>query len=107
MLSTREVKESGTTATDPGSKDKTIVITGGSRGIGASTALAFAANGASIVVVGRDQVAIDGIVEAANSLGTKAIGVAADCANAHDLISLKEVVEGEYGSLAILLNFAR
>ena len=106
MLSTREVKESGTTATYPDLKDKTIVITGGSRGIGASTALAFAANGASIVIVGRDQVAIDGIVEAVNSLGTKAIGVAADCTNAHDLISLKEVVEGEYGSLDILVTFA-
>jgi 3-oxoacyl-[acyl-carrier protein] reductase len=105
-LSTRDVKEIGPDATYPDLKDKTVVITGGSRGIGASTALAFAANGASVVIVGRDQVAIGGIVEAANSLGTKAIGVAADCTNAHDLTSLKEVVEGEFGTLEILVAFA-
>jgi 3-oxoacyl-[acyl-carrier protein] reductase len=105
-LSTRVTKEIWPTATYPDLKHKTVVITGGSRGIGASTAMAFAANGVSVVVVGRDQVAIDGVVKAAASLGAKAIGVAADCTDADELISLREVVEVKFGSVDILVAFA-
>ena len=37
---------------------KVAVVTGGSRGIGAATAAAFAANGAAVAVVGRDEAAL-------------------------------------------------
>jgi 3-oxoacyl-[acyl-carrier protein] reductase len=47
------------TATYPDLAGKVAVVTGGSRGIGAAAALALAANGVSVVVVGRDQAAID------------------------------------------------
>src|SRR5882757_1794230 len=41
---------------------RTAVVTGGSRGIGAETARALAANGVGVVVNGRDQAALDAVV---------------------------------------------
>ena len=58
---------SGTVAARPGSypdlAGKVAVVTGGSRGIGAATAAAFAANGAAVAVVGRDEAALDGVAD--------------------------------------------
>jgi 3-oxoacyl-[acyl-carrier protein] reductase len=41
---------------------RTVLVTGGSRGIGAATAAAFAAEGARVWVVGRDRQALDDTV---------------------------------------------
>jgi len=38
---------------------KTVLVTGGSSGIGLATAIAFEAEGASVVITGRDQEALD------------------------------------------------
>ena len=59
------------TATYPDLAGKVAVVTGGSRGIGAAAALALAANGVSVVVVGRDQAAIDNSVGAVRGMGPK------------------------------------
>lgn len=40
---------------------KVAVVTGGSRGIGAATAVALAANGVSVAVVGRDERALTAV----------------------------------------------
>lgn len=41
-------------------KDRVAVVTGASRGIGLATSLAFAKNGATLIMVGRDKNALDG-----------------------------------------------
>ena len=48
---------------------KTVVVTGGSRGIGAETGRAFAALGADVCLVGRDSEALDHAVSAATVPG--------------------------------------
>ena len=48
--------------TYPDLAGKVAVVTGGSRGIGAATARALAADGVRVAVNGRDQQAIDGVV---------------------------------------------
>ena len=68
-----------TWATYPDLAGKVAVVTGGSRGIGAAAALALAANGVSVVIVGRDQAAVDNSVGAVRSFGGQAPGVTADC----------------------------
>jgi NAD(P)-dependent dehydrogenase (short-subunit alcohol dehydrogenase family) len=56
-------------------KNKNIVIIGGTTGIGLSAAKAFAAEGAKLVVVGRNA---ESVAEANRILGNDAIGLAAD-----------------------------
>ena len=56
---------------------KTVVVTGGSDGIGLGMAQAFAACGAFVIVVGRDR---DKLVRATAGLGGEAAGLAADLA---------------------------
>src|SRR5688500_4053806 len=56
-------------------KDKVVVIVGGTTGLGLSAARACAAEGAQIVVVGRDE---QGVRRAESELGTAAAGLSAD-----------------------------
>ncbi|MFF4740291.1 SDR family oxidoreductase [Streptomyces sp. NPDC001262] len=63
---------------DLGLKDKVYVLTGASRGLGFAAARELAADGARLVVSGRDG---DAAARAAASLGTDAVGVAADNAD--------------------------
>src|SRR5712672_2206876 len=50
--------------------NKVAVVTGGSRGIGAATARALAANGAKVAVNGRDATAIGAIVAEIQTTGS-------------------------------------
>ncbi|HUZ68780.1 MAG TPA: SDR family oxidoreductase [Candidatus Saccharimonadales bacterium] len=85
---------------------KVAVVTGGSRGIGAATARAFARSGALVAVVGRDPEAIATTVGSITARGTRAIGVAADCTREEDIAELRRAVELQLGSVDILATFA-
>jgi 3-oxoacyl-[acyl-carrier protein] reductase len=64
--------------TCPDPANKAAVITGGSRGIGAATCRLLAQNGAKPTVNGRDEAAINSVVQEIQGSGAEAIGVAAD-----------------------------
>ncbi len=87
-------------------KDRVVVVTGGSRGIGAATARRFGENRARVVVSGRDQAAIDDVVAAIKWEGGKAIGVAADVTSADQLTELRRRTEFEFGPADVLIAFA-
>ena len=93
-------------ATYPDLAGKVAVVTGGSRGIGAATAAALAANGVAVAVVGRDPGATAASSAAARALGAAAIGVTADCTREDQVAGLRERVTAELGSPAILAAFA-
>jgi 3-oxoacyl-[acyl-carrier protein] reductase len=82
------------------------VVTGGSRGIGAATARALAANRVAVAVTGRDRDAIAAVVEAIDSRGGRAIGVAADCTVEADLEALHQQVNDQLGPIDVLAAFA-
>jgi 3-oxoacyl-[acyl-carrier protein] reductase len=63
--------------TYPDLANKFAVVTAGSRGIGAATCCLLARNGAKVAVNGRDEVAIDSVVEEIRGSGGEDIGVAA------------------------------
>ncbi|MER6125704.1 SDR family oxidoreductase [Streptomyces sp. NPDC001795] len=63
---------------DLGLKDRVYVVTGGTRGLGNAAARELVADGAKVVVTGRDQ---QRAAEAAAELGGNAVGVAVDNAD--------------------------
>ncbi|MEX2982164.1 SDR family oxidoreductase [Streptomyces sp. C36] len=63
---------------DLGLKDRAYVVTGASRGLGFATACELAAEGAGVVVSGRDAAAA---AAAAEKIGPRAVGVGADNAD--------------------------
>ncbi|MGW2227521.1 SDR family oxidoreductase [Streptomyces formicae] len=63
---------------DLGLKDRVYVVTGATRGLGNATARELVADGAKVVVTGRDEKTV---AEAAADLGPNAVGVAADNAD--------------------------
>lgn len=86
--------------------DKVVIVTGGSRGIGAATGMAFARNCSRVVVVGRDETALASTVERIVEVGGTALGMRADCTSDADLTALKERVMHEFGRVDILAAFA-
>lgn len=92
--------------TYPDLAGRIAVVTGGSRGIGAATAGALAANGAAVAVVGRDEDALTAVAEGIRGRGGQALPVAADCTDEADVDRLARVVEQELGPPDILLAFA-
>jgi NAD(P)-dependent dehydrogenase (short-subunit alcohol dehydrogenase family) len=85
-------------------RGRTAIVTGASRGIGLATAQALLAAGASVVLTGRRQEAVEA---AASSLGyERAIGFAA---HATDEVAAQACVEAalaRFGSIDILVNNA-
>jgi NAD(P)-dependent dehydrogenase (short-subunit alcohol dehydrogenase family) len=85
----------------------TLVITGGSRGIGAATALRAARAGHMVVISYReDAAAAAGVVAAIEAAGGRARAVQADVARAADVERLFEAADREPGPLAGLVNNA-
>ncbi|HEY1990037.1 MAG TPA: SDR family NAD(P)-dependent oxidoreductase [Acidimicrobiales bacterium] len=85
---------------------KVVVITGGSRGIGAATGRAFAANGCDVVVVGRDRAALAATVESIKTLDGSVLGVVADCTVETDIEAMRAEVEAAMGTVDVLAVFA-
>jgi 3-oxoacyl-[acyl-carrier protein] reductase len=85
---------------------KVAVVTGGSRGIGAATAAAFAASGAAVAVIGRDEAALAAVTADIVGRGGRAIWAAADCTVPEDLARMAATVAAELGPPDILAAFA-
>src|SRR5450432_2873457 len=88
-------------------KNKVAVITGASKGIGASIAKHFAAEGAKVVVnYASSKEAADKVVKAIADIGGIAIAVQADVSNETDVIRLFDETKKAFGTLDILVNNA-
>src|SRR2546430_2440502 len=85
---------------------KVVVVTGGSRGLGAETARAFAAQGAKVAVVGRDSTALDEVVAGIRKEGGTAIGVVADVTELAALEGVRQATEAELGPVDVVAAFA-
>jgi 3-oxoacyl-[acyl-carrier protein] reductase len=84
---------------------KVAVVTGGSGAIGAATCRLLAANGARVVVNGRDQAKIDAVVDAIRATGGEAIGVTGDCTDLAAVKRLRQQVEQDLGPAEVLASF--
>lgn len=93
-------------ATYPDLVGKVAVVTGGSRGIGAATAAALAANGAAVAVVARDAQALGDVTKGIEDSGGRAIWIAADCTKADEARDVASAVTEQLGPADILAAFA-
>lgn len=88
-------------------KDKVAVVTGASKGIGASIAKHFAAEGARVVVnYASSKEGADKVVKAITDNGGTAIAVQADVSNESDVARLFQETELAFGTMDILVNNA-
>jgi NAD(P)-dependent dehydrogenase (short-subunit alcohol dehydrogenase family) len=87
--------------------DKVMMVTGGSRGIGAATALLGAERGYAVAVNYRsNREAADSLVKAIQSKGGKAIAVPGDVASEADVVRLFEATDRALGRVNALVNNA-
>jgi len=88
-------------------KGKVALVTGASKGIGASIAEHLAANGASVVVnYATSRQGADAVVKRITEKGGKAVAVHADVSKPEDITRLVEATKAAYGKLDILVNNA-
>lgn len=94
-------------------KDKTVFITGGSRGIGKAIALKLAAEGANIVIAAKsteENEKLGGTIYSAaqevEAAGGKALAVKVDVRNEEDIIAAVAKTAERFGGIDILINNA-
>jgi NAD(P)-dependent dehydrogenase (short-subunit alcohol dehydrogenase family) len=90
----------------PSFQDKVVLITGGTSGIGRTTALAFAKAGAKVVVAGRRENEGMAVVSEIKSAGGEAIFVRTDVAQEVEVKALVEKTVATYGRLDVAFNNA-
>ncbi len=90
---------------DLGLTDKVAIVTGGSRGIGRSIALALAAEGCRVAICARNEEALRA-TEAELAGSTDALGIVADVTEAADIERLIQETVDRFGRLDILVNNA-
>ncbi|MFE3470446.1 SDR family oxidoreductase [Streptomyces bacillaris] len=81
---------------DLGLKDRVYIVTGATRGLGNATARELAADGAKVIITGRDAKSVE---EAAAELGSDAVGVAADNADPSAAQRLVDTARERFGRL--------
>jgi NAD(P)-dependent dehydrogenase (short-subunit alcohol dehydrogenase family) len=85
---------------------KTAIVTGASRGIGWEVALAYAREGADVVVSARSEDSLRELVERIAELQQRAIAVTADVGDATDVEKLVNTTVDTFGKVDILCNNA-
>jgi NAD(P)-dependent dehydrogenase (short-subunit alcohol dehydrogenase family) len=85
---------------------KVAMITGASQGLGRALALAYATEGASIVINSRSEGSIRPVTEEAESLGAEVLALAADVSNSADVERLVDKAAERFGRIDVLVNNA-
>ena len=83
-------------------RDKNVLVTGGSKGVGLACARLFMSEGARVALVSRSQANLDAARDALGAVHT----FAADLVDAEAAAAMVERVEAEFGAIDVLVNSA-
>ena len=85
---------------------KVALITGASQGLGKALALAYAKEGARLVINSRSEEGIRPVSEEVEGLGAEVLAVAADVSKGEDARRLVDEAAGRFGGIDVLVNNA-
>jgi NAD(P)-dependent dehydrogenase (short-subunit alcohol dehydrogenase family) len=90
------------TAPDP----RVALITGAARGMGAAIARRLAADGLAVVLADRRREAIDALAGELAAMGSRAVALEVDLADAEQIARLEAAARSRFGRLDVLVNNA-
>ena len=86
--------------------NKSILITGGTTGIGRATAILLASQGARVMIFGRHEQELNDAMKDIREAGGEVLGLTADTSNPEDIKRVFQEVDDQLGELDILINNA-
>lgn len=87
-------------------KDKVVVITGASGGVGRATAWEFGKQGAKVVLLARSMEQLEATKKEVEQLGGKALIIQVDVADARQVEAAADQAEKEFGPIDVWVNNA-
>ena len=87
-------------------KDKTVVVTGGERGIGLEIAVGFAKSGADVAIAGMLEAEFENACRRVEAEGAKCLCIKTDVSCESDVKSMVKQVSETFGKIDILVNNA-
>ncbi|WP_042162028.1 SDR family oxidoreductase [Paenibacillus gorillae] len=87
-------------------KDKVVIITGASSGIGEATAKLLAQRGAKVVLAARREERLQAVVKEIEQEGGTAVYMKADVVSSDDMQKLAQFTLSQYGRIDVLVNNA-
>ncbi|TXD46862.1 3-ketoacyl-ACP reductase [Polaribacter sp. IC073] len=87
-------------------KNKKAIITGGGRGLGKATAIAFAKEGIDVAITGRNEAVLKEAVTELKELGVHAMYAVFDVGNYEEVKASIRNIMSEFGTIDILVNNA-
>ncbi len=85
---------------------RTVLVVGGTSGIGEALAIGFAAAGADVVASSRSEEACGAMAERIGALGRRTLAVASDVRDRSSLVALRRAVLDEFEQVDVLVNCA-
>ncbi|MEH3144672.1 MAG: SDR family oxidoreductase [Methylobacterium frigidaeris] len=90
----------------PSSRARTVVVAGGSAGVGRAVAVAFGRRGWNVGVIARGEAGVEAAVAEIRAAGGQALGIAADVANAQAMFDAADTFARAFGEIDVWVNNA-
>ncbi len=87
-------------------KDKVVIITGGTSGIGKALAFEFGRHGFRVLITGRNEIMLNETVQQLKDKGIVAVGCHADVSREEDNKRMAEEAVRQFGRIDVLVNNA-